>query len=264
MLGSIIGDIVGSRFEFHNIKTKDFSLFDESCCFTDDTILTCAVADHLISKRPIEETLRKWALKYQNRSYENGKIAAFGKGFLHWVNTGISINSSSNGCVMRISPIFNVKQDQQSLLKKADKITKITHNHPESLNAVHAYLETGFMIQNLIPIQQIKETISNKYQYNLHQSLDEIRPVYNRFYVQCKNSVPQAIICALDACSYEDALRNAVSLGGDSDTLACMAGGLAELRFKIPIDIIENAKKYMDKNIIRQIEMFYNSREKSC
>ena len=109
-----------------------------------------------------------------------------------------------------------------------------------------------------------KETISNKYQYNLHQSLDEIRPVYNRFYVQCKNSVPQAIICALDACSYEDALRNAVSLGGDSDTLACMAGGLAELRFKIPTDIIENAKKYMDKNIIRQIEMFYNSREKSC
>ena len=74
MLGSIIGDIVGSRFEFHNIKTKDFSLFDESCCFTDDTILTCAVADHLISKRPIEETLRKWALKYQNRTYENGKI----------------------------------------------------------------------------------------------------------------------------------------------------------------------------------------------
>lgn len=146
MLGSIIGDIVGSRFEFHNIKTKDFLLFDKSCCFTDDTILTCAVAEHLISKQPIEKTLRKWALKYQNRTYENGKIAAFGKGFLQWVNTGVSINSSSNGCVMRISPIFHIKQDPQSLFKKADEITKITHNHPESLNAVHAYLETGFMI----------------------------------------------------------------------------------------------------------------------
>jgi ADP-ribosylglycohydrolase len=92
--------------------------------------------------------------------------------------------------------------------------------------------------------------------------LDEIRPNYNRFYVQCKNSVPQAIICALDACSYEDALRNAVSLGGDSDTLACMAGGLAELRFKIPTNIIANAKKYMDKDIRKLIKMFYNMHEK--
>ena len=262
MLGSIIGDIVGSRFEFHNIKTKDFFLFDKSCCFTDDTILTCAVAEHLMSKQPIEETLHKWALRYKNRTYENGKIAAFGKGFLQWVNTGVSINSSSNGCVMCISPIFRIKQDLQALFKKADEITKITHNHPESLNAVHAYLETGFMIQNLIPVKQIKETISNKYRYNLHQSLDEIRPNYNRFYVQCKHSVPQAIICALDAGSYEDALRNAVSLGGDSDTLACMAGGLAELRFKIPKNIIAEAKKYMDKDILRMIEQFYNIREK--
>lgn len=262
MLGSIIGDIVGSRFEFHNIKTKGFSLFDESCCFTDDTILTCAVAEHLISKRSIEETLRKWALKYQNRTYENGEIGAFGKGFLQWVNTGVSINSSSNGCVMRISPLLHINHNQQCLFKKADEITKVTHNHPESLNAVHAYLETGFMIKKLIPINQIKETISNKYQYNLHQSLDEIRPLYNRFYVQCKNSVPQAIICALDACSYEDALRNAVSLGGDSDTLACMTGGLAELRFKIPMDIIQNARKYMDNNVIKLIKMFYNIHEK--
>lgn len=262
MLGSIIGDIIGSRFEFHNIKTKDFSLFDESCCFTDDTILTCAVAEHLISKQPIKETLRKWGLKYQNRTYENGKIAAFGKGFSQWVNTGISVNSSSNGCVMRISPLFHTKQDLKSLLKKADEITKITHNHPESLNAVHAYLETGFMIQNLIPIKQIKETISNKYQYNLHQSLDEIRPNYNRFYVQCKNSVPQAIVCALNADSYEDTIRNAVSLGGDSDTLACMAGGLAELRFNIPKNIITKAKKYMDKDILQLIEQFYNIHEK--
>lgn len=262
MLGSIIGDIIGSRFEFHNIKTKDFFLFDKSCRFTDDSILTCAVAEHLTSKQPIEETLYKWALKYKNRTYENGKIAAFSKSFLQWVNTGISINSNSNGCVMRISPIFHIKQDQQTLLQKADEITKITHNHPESLNAVHAYLETGFMIQNLIPIKQIKETISKKYQYNLHQNLNEIRQTYNRFYVQCKNSVPQAIICALDAYSYEDALRNAISLGGDSDTLACMAGGLAELRFKIPKNIIKDAKKYMDKNIIQQIEIFYKSHEK--
>ena len=262
MLGSIVGDIVGSRFEFHNIKTKDFCLFDKSCCFTDDTILTCAVADHLVSKQPIEETLRKWALKYKNRTYENGKIGAFGNGFLQWVNTGASINSSSNGCVMRISPLFHISQDKQYLFTKADEITKITHNHPESLNAVHAYLDTGFMLQNLIPIPQIKETISKKYQYNLHQTLDEIRPTYNRFYVKCKNSVPQAIICALDAYSYEDTLRNAVSLGGDSDTLACMAGGLAELRFKIPADIIQNAKKYMDNDVKKLIRTFYNMHAK--
>jgi len=262
MLGSIIGDIVGSRFEFHNIKTKDFSLFGEKCCFTDDTILTCAVAEHLISQQPIDITLRKWALKYKNRTYENGKIAAFGPGFSQWVETGISMNSNSNGCVMRISPLFYANLDAQLVFERVDEITKITHNHAESFNAVHAYLETGILIKNNVEINQIKNEISAKYQYNLCQSLDEIRPAYNRFYVKCKNSVPQAIICALDAVSYEDALRNAVSLGGDSDTLACMAGGLAELRFKIPNDIITNAKKYMDNDIINLIAQFYNWQER--
>ena len=262
MIGAIIGDIVGSRFEFHNIKTKDFSLFGENCCFTDDTILTCAVADHLISKQSIDETLRKWALKYKNRTYENGKIAAFGAGFMQWIDTGISVNASSNGCVMRISPLFHTAQNRQYLFAKSDEITKITHNHPDSFNAVHAYLETGFLIQDSVPMNQIKEIIGNKYQYNLYQSVDDIRPNYNRFYVQCKNSVPQAIICALNAQSYEDALRNAVSLGGDSDTLACMAGGIAELRFKIPTDIIKTAKKYLDNDIMNLIERFYTSRGK--
>ena len=262
MLGSVIGDIVGSRYEFHNIKTKEFSLFDDSCCFTDDTILTCAVAEHLISNKPIDVTLRKWALKYQDRKYENGTIDAFGKGFMQWVKTGISINSASNGCVMRISPIFHMLQNRNLDFQKVDEITKITHNHPESLNAVHAYIETGFLIKNKISLNKIKNIIENKYKYDLNQSIDEIRIGYNKFYVKCKNSVPQAIICALNAKSYEDALRNAVSLGGDSDTLACMAGGLAELRFEIPENIIIQAKKYMDDDIINLIKRFYNFYQK--
>ena len=261
MQGAIIGDIIGSVYEFNNIKTKDFPLFCDKSHFTDDSILTCATADWLMQGGKPEFFLKKWGKMYIEHPCEKGQVAHFGCAFMDWLKTGTSLQSKSNGCVMRISPLLHLK-DKDEACEKAIEITKTTHNHPESLNAVHAYLDTGFMLQNLIPIPQIKETISKKYQYNLHQTLDEIRPTYNRFYVKCKNSVPQAIICALDAYSYEDTLRNAVSLGGDSDTLACMAGGLAELRFKIPADIIQNAKKYMDNDVKKLIRTFYNMHAK--
>ena len=137
------------------------------------------------------------------------------------------------------------------------RLTAITHNPPESITATKAYIETMFLVKKKTPIPLIKNYITTKYEYDLSKSIDEIRPNYNKFYCSCKNSVPQAIICALNATSYEDAIRNAVSLGGDSDTLACMAGGIAELRFEIPEPIRKQACQRIDNNILSIIRTFY-------
>ena len=249
MLGAIIGDIVGSPYEFHNIKTKDFPLFCEHSCFTDDTILTCATADWLINGDNPGKYLKKWGNMYANRTYENGTVAPFGEGFMKWLNTGQEYNAKTNGCIMRLSPIPLWFDDMNEAMQKAEELTKITHNHPESLNATKAYIETAFLLKNNTSTAIIKNVIEHKYGYNMNKSVDEIRSNYDRFYCSCKNSVPQAIICALEAKSYEDAIRNAVSLGGDSDTLACMAGGLAQIKFTIPMEIIKNAEKYTDNNV---------------
>jgi ADP-ribosylglycohydrolase len=149
--------------------------------------------------------------------------------------------------------------DLKQALDKAVELTNITHNHPESILATRVYIETMYMAKKGISSPIIKNYITNKYGYDLSMSVDEIRPNYNKFYTSCKNSVPQAVICALDANSYEDAIRNAVSLGGDSDTLACMAGGIAEARFGVPDTIKKQAAKYMDANVSSTIAKLYQN-----
>jgi len=258
MLGAIIGDIVGSPYEFHNIKYKEFELFCDKCCFTDDTILTCATAEWLLTNEKPEVLLKKWGNLYKNRTYEYGKVGAFGKGFTNWLGTGEAYGAKTNGCIMRLSPIPLMIDDLKVALDKAIELTLITHNHPESLLATRVYIETMYMAKKGFSSSIIKNYITNKYGYDLSKTIDEMRPKYNKFYTSCKNSVPQAIICALDADSYEDAIRNAVSLGGDSDTLACMAGGIAEMKFGVPDNIKTQAKKYMDGNVIDTITKFYN------
>ena len=256
MQGAIIGDIIGSVYEFHNIKTKDFPLFCNKSRFTDDTILTCATADWLMQGGKPEFFLKKWGKMYIDRTYENGQIAPFGSAFMNWLKTGTSLQSKSNGCVMRISPLLHLK-DKDEAFEKAIEITKTTHNHPESLNAVQAYVETGFMLKENEPISQIKQYISNKYWYNLGRTVMNMCHRYNKFHCSCEKTVPEAICCALEATSYEDAVRNAISLGGDSDTLACMAGGLAEMRHPIPQHISSQATRFMDENVLGMIKQFY-------
>lgn len=257
MQGAIIGDIIGSVYEFHNIKTKDFSLFCDKSHFTDDTILTCATADWLIQGGKPDFFLKKWGKMYIDCTYENGKITPFNCTFIDWLKTGTALQSKSNGCVMRISPLLHLK-DKDEALEKAIEITKTTHDHPESLNAVQAYIETGFMLKENEPTSKIKQHISDKYWYNLGRSVINIRQHYNHFYCSCEKSVPEAICCALEAKSYEDAIRNAVSIGGDSDTLACMAGGLAEMRHPIPQYISSQANRFMDKNVLNMVKQFYH------
>lgn len=253
MLGAVIGDIIGSPYEFHNIKTKEFPLFCEKCCFTDDTILSCATAEWLLTHQSPEDMLYKWGKKYKNRTYEDGQIAAFGKGFSEWLETKERGAAKTNGCIMRLSPVIGAFDNKDQALKKALELTAITHNHEESITATKAYIETAFMLKKNIHPNIIKNYITHKYGYDLTKSVEEIRPNYNKFYCSCKNSVPQALISALDATSFEDAIRNAVSLGGDSDTLACMAGGLAEIRFEIPAHIQNEAALFMDQNVLNMV-----------
>lgn len=257
LLGAIIGDIVGSPYEFHNIKTKEFNLFSENSRFTDDTILTCATAEWLLTDEEPEKILKKWGNRYKNRTYENGSVAAFGSGFMAWLETGRAYQAKTNGCIMRLSPIPLMIDDVKKALRKAAELTSITHNHPESLMAARAYIETMYQVKKGIKPAIIKNYISHKFGYDLSESVDEIRPGYNKFYCSCKKSVPQAIICALDAESYEDAIRNAVSLGGDSDTLACMAGGIAEMRFSVPENLKRKAAAYWDENVSVMVNRFY-------
>lgn len=257
MLGAIIGDVIGSAYEFHNVKTRDFELFGEKSCFTDDTILTCATAEWLLTNQKPDDVLRKWGLMYQNRTYENGTVGAFGKGFTKWLQSNKPYGAKTNGCVMRLSPIGLMETDLKKAVEKAVRLTAITHNHPESFIAAKAYIETMYLAKKKTAPLLIKNYISSKYGYDLSASVDEIRPTYNKFYSSCAKSVPQAIVCALEANSYEEAVRNAVSLGGDSDTLACMAGGIAEMRFGVPESLKQKVMPYLDKPIAAMIHRFY-------
>ena len=229
MLGAIIGDIVGSIYERNNIKTKDFQLFSPQSTFTDDTVCMMAVADCLLHHKDYATTMRLWGNKYMN-------ITGFSKTFSAWIQNPDMppYQSKGNGAVMKMPPLAYLIQETTQALKKADDITNQTHNHPDSLAAVHAFIETVHACRNGQPIHQIRAHLSDTYGYKMNRSVDAIRASYDKFYVSCAKSVPEALICALEATSFEDAIRNAVSIGGDSDTIACIAGAVAEARFPIP------------------------------
>lgn len=236
MFGCVIGDIVGSVYEFNNIKTKDFPLFSSASCVTDDSVCVCAVAESISLCKSPATVLRRWGAKYMD-------ITGFSKSFTAWLNqkTDESAHSKGNGAVMKIAPVGFLFRQKEKAYAVADRITALSHDHPESYRAVHAYIDALHGCFEKRPIKDILSEIQACYGYDMQRTPDEIRPNYNKFYYTCPKTVPEAILCALHADSFEDAIRNAVSLGGDSDTLACMAGGLAEARFGIPKEIKRKA-----------------------
>lgn len=261
MLGAIIGDIIGSVYEARNIKSKDFELFSSNCRFTDDTVCTVAVADALINGKTAFETLRMWGKKYKDIQNPPGFFPTFfSGGFATWLESDnpVPYQAKTNGCVMRISPVPFLIRDLKTAEKKAIEITNLTHNHPDSINAALAYIRTIHMCQKEAPLFDIKNALSYYHGYDMNRTVDDIRPLYNKFYGSCNKSVPEAIICALDATSFEDTVRNAVSLGGDSDTLACMAGAIAEARFGIPDDIKKKARTYLPNEILTIMDKMYH------
>ena len=261
MMGAIIGDIVGSVYEFNNMKTKDFPLFRDDCFFTDDTVMTIAVAEAIMDGGKEEDfarEMKKYGRMYPGRGY-GGRFAV-------WLRRKDTkpYNSLGNGSAMRVSPCgwFNEEIKVKELAKKS---AIVTHNHPEGIKGALATADAIYIARmnkkehsiNEIKMM-IKEHTEKEYGYDLSRTLDEIRPVYT-FDETCMKTVPEAIIAFLESESFEDAIRNAISLGGDSDTLAAITGSIAEAAYGIPEEIRAKAYSYLDeplKDVIRRWERY--------
>lgn len=221
MIGAIAGDIIGSVYEHRPIKTKDFPLFHPKCAFTDDTVLTVAVAQAILSGQPYFETIREIGRRYPG--------CGFGSTFHNWLfgDNPRPYNSWGNGSAMRVSPIGFAFDTQEEVLREAALSAEISHNHPEGIKGAQASALAVFLARIKRDKELIRSEIEKLFGYDLHRTTESIRPTYY-FDVSCQGTVPEAIIAFLDSDSYEDAIRNAISLGGDSDTLACITGGIAE------------------------------------
>ncbi len=258
MIGAIIGDIVGSVYEWHNIKTKDFPLFRDDCFFTDDTVMTCAVAEALMNGGEKDDFID--AMKKYGRMYPN---AGYGGRFGAWLNSDSRepYNSWGNGSAMRVSPVgffvepsWDVTSTACSVSTYAKRSAEVTHNHPEGIKGAQAIADSIMFMrywkQGDSDINarkaELRQFISGKYKYDLSETLDEIRPTYS-FNESCQGTVPQAITAFLESTDFEDAIRNAISLGGDSDTLAAITGGIAEAAYGVPDWIKKKAWSYLDE-----------------
>ena len=275
MLGAIIGDIVGSVYEFSNIKTKEFELFKPDCRFTDDTVMTCAVADAIMNGGSEKDFIL--SMKKYGRMYPH---AGYGGRFRVWLRSMDTepYNSFGNGSAMRVSPCawvmdcgFCARTGMWPNRDLARLSASVTHNHPEGIKGALAVCDAIFMarfyfggwnIEYSNPIdsdpdeckRRIKEHTENEYGYDLSMSLDEIRKNYE-FDETCQGSVPQAIIAFLESTDFEDAIRNAISIGGDSDTIAAITGSIAEAAYGISEDMKEMALSYLDeplKDVLRR------------
>lgn len=271
MLGAIIGDIVGSVYEWHNIKTKDFPLFHDDCFFTDDTVMTIATADALMNGVKTDDFIdsyKKWGRLYPN--------AGYGGRFGSWIHSDDRkpYNSWGNGSAMRVSPCAWVMDCgfcartgmwPSNGREGAKHSAEVTHNHPEGIKGALAVTDAIFMCRfyaggfgddmgNAVKDEmslmgwkaKIKAHIEQEHGYDLTKTLDEIRPTY-RFNESCQDTVPQAIIAFLESTDFEDAIRNAISLGGDSDTLAAITGSIAEAAYGVPDWIKDKALGYLDE-----------------
>lgn len=228
MLGAIFGDIVGSVYEWNNIKSKDFQpLVASRAFFTDDTVLTVAVADALLHDRPPAEALKDWGRRYPDVSW--------GGRFARWLFSDemAPYGSFGNGSAMRVSPAGLLGRELAEVVRFSDHVTAVTHDHPEGLKGAAATATAIFLARQGAGAEAIREAVTDTYGYDLTVTVDAIRPHY-AFDVTCQGSVPQALICALEATNFEDAIRNAISIGGDSDTVAAICGGVAEARFGMP------------------------------
>ena len=228
MLGAIISDIVGSVYEWNRIKTKDFPFFTDACFFTDDSVCTVAVADILLHDLLPATTLQAWCRRYP--------VCSYGGNFGYWIyaDPPKPYHSYGNGAAMRVSPAaFLNRDDLAAAITAADTVTEITHNHPEGMKGARATTHAIWLAFQGERPAAIRQTIAATYDYDLSRTVDAIRPDYG-FDESCQGTVPEAITCALESDSFEDAVRNAISLGGDADTLAAIAGAIAEAMHGIP------------------------------
>jgi ADP-ribosylglycohydrolase len=260
MLGAIIGDIAGSRFEFNNIRSKNFDLFADACFITDDSIMTIAVAKAILACNGNWEQLGRNAVKYMKELGCKYPDCGFGGMFRKWVfsDEPAPYNSYGNGAAMRVSPCGFIAKAEDEAILLSRKVTEVTHNHPEGLKGAEAVSVAIFLARNGCTKNEIKNRMEKDY-YTLNFTLDSIRENY-QFNESCQETVPQAIMAFLESISFEDAIRNAVSIGGDSDTLAAITGSVAEAYYGVPFELKCRAQSYLDRYLreyYREWEKFY-------
>lgn len=255
MLGAIIGDISGSRFEWNNIKTKEFELLTHYCHPTDDSNMTLAIAQAILQSKGNMKNLADNAvasMRELGKKYPRG----YGGGFKRWIlsTDPKPYNSWGNGSAMRVSPCAWAASSMEEALKMSDTVTEVTHNHPEGMKGARAVTAAIFMARKGASILEIRDHIHETY-YPLDFTLEQIRPTYS-FDVSCQGSVPQAIEAFLESTSFEDTIRNAISIGGDSDTIAAIAGSIAEAYYGIPSDLRKHALTFLDKTQLDILNAF--------
>ncbi len=264
MLGAIIGDIAGSRFEWENNKTKNFELLTNDCDFTDDSIMSIALCQALLEFNGDYDDLSEKAIKYMRSVGQYYPHRGFGAHFYRWLFKEAypePYNSFGNGAAMRVSACGFAAESLEQAKLFSNAVTKVSHNHPEGLKAAEAVATAIYLARTGATIPEIRKHITENY-YDLDFTLDEIRPYYE-FDVTCQGSTPQAIEAFLESTSFEDSIRNAISIGGDSDTIGAMAGGIAEAYYGIPSELRNKAMTYLDErltNILTEFEKEYPPR----
>lgn len=250
MLGAIAGDIIGSVHEFVGQKTKEFPLFVEESRFTDDTVLSVAVADCLLTGSCYIDNLRAYAQNYPDRCY--------GVGLWHWVESGSRepYNSWGNGAAMRVSAIAFAFRTLEEVLNEAKASAEVTHNHPQGIRGAQAAAAATFLARQGEAKDKIRRVIEEQFGYDLSRTSAIIRQTYS-FNESCQETVPEAITAFLDSEDYEDAVRLAISLGGDADTLACITGGIADAFYGgVPHSIAVHALSLLDDGLRKTVTQF--------
>jgi len=231
MIGALAGDIIGSIYEFSNHKGLDIELISDESFFTDDSVLTVALADSILYGKPYVKLLKTYYNEYPG--------AGYGGMFHRWASSGQSkpYNSFGNGAAMRISPVGFAFHTLEEVLQKAEEYSAVTHNHSEGIRGAQAVAASIFWARTGFTRDQIRAGVQERFGYHLGRTCDEIRPGYH-FDETCQGSVPEAMTAFLESNSFEHAIRLAVSLGGDSDTIACITGGIAQAFYGgVPVEI---------------------------
>jgi ADP-ribosylglycohydrolase len=250
MIGAIAGDIIGSIREFHPIKTTYFQLFDQMSTFTDDSVLTIATAEAILTQTDFASAYRAYGRNYPNRGY--------GGRFSEWLQVEDSepYNSFGNGSAMRVSPVGWAFDSLDKVIKQAKASAEVTHNHPEGIKGAVATAGSIYLARTLQSKKEIQHFVSDTMGYDISRPLDDIRPSYS-YDVTCQGSVPESIIAFLESSDYESTIRNAISLGGDADTMAAIAGSIAEAFYGgVPKEIENEAWKYLDDELTGVAQKF--------
>lgn len=256
MIGAIIGDIVGSRFERYNHRSKYYEFLHPRGHFTDDSVMTLAICDALMNSLPDYSDLKEQAVRSMQQLGREYPHCGFGGMFNKWVHSDspAPYNSFGNGAAMRVSGCAYVANSLDEVKRLSKAVTEVTHNHPEGIKGAEAVAVAVYLARTGTSMDDIREHMTSNY-YSIEFTLNDIRPTY-KFDVSCQGSVPQALEAFFESTSFEDAIRNATSIGGDSDTIAAITGSIAEAYYGVPTNLRESAITYLDQRLLNILQEF--------